>query len=477
MAAIRKLSTTALIVGLAMAIGGASRIYKIADRSVVHDEVQAPGTSPLADFAAPGQQFDLAQVVSGDLFYRTQPPGYPLLILGVTRFFGTSLIAIRLLSVLFGVASIGTVYWLSVLIGQRIPGCIAALLVAFNGYLVACSQAAGTDSLVCFLSLFATVLLLWLSRETRRRRLLESCYGAVLLLGLASHHFFWALLVTQMVWVVANSWVQERSMPRLFNIQIVVTILGSPLVAIARLQSLNQVVDVSTNIALLAREYVQFFCILPGYDGVSWGNSIADHFSAILVLALRVLLCLFCLWLLVVGLRRLNPVDDPTLSVRAKPFIGLWILATMLATLADVGLIFATRHQIAHSPGPWVQTIDGVEVLAILPSILFMGAVTLVESWQPMRVPGKKLHPHLLAGGQRLILLQAFLPFTMLAAASLFLRLPLDPSGLIFVAPYLLFTLACGVAAVGRRSRPLAIALVLVLATLHACSLWVYTGR
>jgi hypothetical protein len=294
-----------------------------------------------------------------------------------------------------------------------------------------------------------------------------------MLFGLASQHYFWALLAAHMVWVLANAWVQERRFPRLLSIQIFVMILGSPLLAISRLQSINGVASLGARFAVIAGEYVQFFWILPGSDDLG----VADPFSPVLSVILRAALCMFCLWLLVVGFRRLIPVDDPTLSAPAKPFILLWILATLLATLANAGLVLATRHQIALSPGSWILTLRGVEVLAVLPSILFMGAITAVQAWQPLRAFGKDFYPQFFVGDKRLILLLTFFPFALLAIASAFQRPFLSPAGLLFVAPFLLLTLACGIVAIGRRSRPLAIALFLVLATLHAFSLYAYSAR
>jgi hypothetical protein len=473
----RKLPRTTLIVGLAMLLGGAARMYKLADRSITQAEMHTPGISLSADSSVPPRPLNLTHVVTANLFHDTEPPAYPLLMFVVTRIFGTSLTALRLPSVLFGVASIGLVYWLGLLIGQRVPGCIAALLLAFNGYATARSQSADAYALVCFLSLLATILLVLLAQETRRRRLIEFSYGVVMIAGLASHHFFWALLATQMIWVLANAWVQERRLPRLLNIQILVMLLGSPLLALARLQSLNPVAEFAARFAVILREYVQFFWILPGFDDIAADNGIADLFPPAVTLVLRALLCLFCLWLLVVGFRRLYPVDDPTLSAPSKPFIGLWIIATLLATLIHVGLVFATRQQIANMPGPWAQTFRGVELLSVLPSILFMGAITMSESWQHLRAFGQTLGPQVLAGRQRLVLLQSFLPFAMLAIASLFMRPLLNPRGLHFVAPYLILVLACGIVSVGRRSRTLAIALFLVIVTLHACSMFAYCGR
>lgn len=465
----RKPSLTALVVGLAIVFGGAVRIYKLADQNTTRDEMVALGTLPLNGISASAQPATLFRVINDNLFYGTHPPAYPIMMYGLTRAFASSLTAIRLLSAFFGVASIGLVYWLGIVVGQRATGCIAALLLAFNGFHAA--QAAGQYTLVCFLSLLATILLILLSRETRRRRVIEFLYGAVMLLGLACQHFFWALLAAHMVWVLANAWVQQRRLPRLLSIQIFVMILGSPLLAISRLQSLNGAAGFGARFAVIAGEYLQFFWILPGSQDLG----VADPFSPAVSVILRAALCLFCLVILVIGLRRLIAVDDPTLSAPGKPFILLWILAASLATFADVALVLATRQQVSQSPGPWIHLLGGVELLAILPSILFMGAITAVQAWQPLRAFGLELYPQLLAGDKRLILLLTFFPFALLAIASVFQRPFLNASSLLFVAPYLLFALARGIVSLARRSRPLAITLFLLLATLHAYSLFAYS--
>jgi uncharacterized membrane protein len=477
MAMARKLPLTALIVVLAMVLGGAARMYRLADRSITADEAKFLGIPLNPASAAPDQPFDLTHVATTNLFHDTGPPGYPLMMFGVVRVFGGSFTAIRLTSVLFGVASIWLVYWLGLLIGQRTPGCIAASLLAFNGYHIARSQTANPYPLLCFLSLLATILLILLSQATRRRVLLEFSYGAVMLLGLASHHFFWALLATQIIWVLANAWVQHRRLPRLLNIQIVVMVLCSPLLGVARLQSLNGGAVLGPRFVVILREYVQFFWIIPGFDDIGAGRGIAGLFPLAVSLGLRVLLCLFCLWLLIVGFRQLYSVDDPTLSAPSKPFIGLWVLATLLATLIDIGLEVATRNEVASNPGPWVQTLRGVQVLAVLPSILVLGAITLSQSWQHLSAFARTLNPRVLAGSRRLVMLQTFLPLALLTIASLFLRPLLNARGLLFVAPYLLLMLACGIVAIGRRNRSLAVALILVIAVLHACSLWAYSNH
>jgi hypothetical protein len=477
MVATQKRSLTALIVALAIVLGGAARVYKLADRSVAHDEIYPLGMPLRGDISASGPPRDVANLLPRDLFYDQHPPGYYFIASVITKVFGASPIAIRLSSVLFGVAAIGLIYWVGLLIGKPASGGIAALLLAFNGYHVVRSQGAGMYSLVCCLSLLSTVLLILLSQETRPRWIVELVYGVVLLVGLSCDHFFWTLLATQMIWVLANASVQERRLPRLLNIQILVTILGCPLLTIAQLQSLNGAADLSARFVVIVREYVQFFWILPGFDDLGAGNGIVNVLPPAITFALQILLCVFCLWLLVVGFRRLNPVDDPTLSAPAKPFIGLWILAAMLATLADTGLVLAVRHEIAQTPGPWVDTFRGIEFLTVLPSILALGAITLAQAWEPVRAFGRELSPQLLTGVSRLILLQAFMPFALLAIASVVLRPILNPRDLLFVAPYLLLTLSCGIVALGRRSRTLAISLFLVLTMLHALSLWAYGGH
>jgi 4-amino-4-deoxy-L-arabinose transferase-like glycosyltransferase len=477
----RKLPLTVLIVGAAMLMGGALRLYQVSERSMTHPEMFVPGIPLRADLSVPPPRMDLARVIGSDLFWDTHPPGYYILMLMVTKCFGTSTLALRLPSVLFGVASIGLVFWLGSLVGQRIPGCVAALLLAFSGYHIVWSRSARSYSMVCFLGLLATILLLLLARATRHRKAVEFGYAALMIYGICTYHPFWGLLATQMVWVLGNAWYRGGELPRALNVQILIMILASPLFAVAELQSRNEVSGLSSDVLLMGRQFIQFFFLIPMpfVDDTCPadrppGLVIPQHYYWLLAVFF-----VFCALLLIVGVRQLRPADDAPTDDISRPFAAFWSLAMIVATIAIVALGMADAREIASygSSGVWGPTLKTVRAMAALPLSMLIGAIVLNKFWHRLRNLGAKLPLRSLAGGQRLVLLITIIPFAMLAFVSLFLRPLMNARGLLYVEPFLLLTLACGIVAVARRSRWVAIPLVLILASLHAFSVEVYNDR
>ena len=81
--------------------------------------------------------------------------------------FGTGILALRLPSALFGVASIPLVYALGTREDGKATGLVAAGMLALNGHQVYWSEFRGYVP-ACFLGLVTTVLLLKLTREVSR---------------------------------------------------------------------------------------------------------------------------------------------------------------------------------------------------------------------------------------------------------------------------------------------------------------------
>ena len=254
------------ITGMAMLLGMVLRLHNLSNRSMSHVEIFTPGIPLPEGLSIPTARLDLKTVVAKTITDDTHPPGYYVLMLFVTKVFGSGTFALRFPSVLFGVASIGLVFWLGVLIGEPVSGCIAAFFLAANGYNIVWSETARMYSLICFLGLLTTIQLVLLARSTRPRPLLETGYAAAMLVGLSSHHFFWGFLATQMVWAMVNGWSQQRPMPRLLKIQILIMIAGSPLLAVAAYQSGNKVAFLSRDVPLIMREFLQFVYLIPGWD-------------------------------------------------------------------------------------------------------------------------------------------------------------------------------------------------------------------
>lgn len=469
---LRMFSRLTWIVCAAMLLGAALRLQHLGDRTMTHVEMWVPGIPLAADLAIPGPRMDLSTVVASTLAYDTHPPAYYVLMWCVTKCFGSGTLAIRLPSVLFGVASIGLVFWLGALIGQRVPGCVAAVFLALNGYHIVWSKTARMYSMLCFLGLLTTILLLLLARNAGRRRLLEISYAALTLVGLCTHVFFWALLATQMVWVLANAWSQNRPMPRLLNIQILVVILGSPLLAFAAYQSGNPVAYLSRNVPMMAREFVQFVYLIPGGD-----DTYAPDGTPALALAPqfylpRVAMFLFCVSVLILGFRRLKSADEQFLGESAGTFTRAWLVAAVLAVVAI--LLHITIAEGHPNPNP---TLTYTKAMTPLPLVLFFCAILLRKLWDRLRTWCSGSSLKFLQGGQPLVWMLAVGPFLLLALVSILFRPLMDQRGLLYLAPYLLLTLATGVVALGERSLWLAFSLLLILGTLHGVSVRAYRDR
>lgn len=468
----RRLSLSLLLVAAVVLLGTALRLHRVGDRSMSHPEMFVPGIPLAADLSIPAPRMDLKTVVLSTLSDDTHPPGYYVVMWFVTKCFGSSTLAIRLPSVLFGVASIGLVFWLGVLIGQRIPACVAAAFLALNGYHIVWSRTGRMYSMLCFLGLLTTILLLLIARSTTRRRALEVGYAALTLLGLSTHLFFWALLAAQMAWVLGNALTQNRVMPRLLSVQILLVILGSPLLVVAVHQSGNPVAFLSADVPLMARGYIQFVYLIPG-----WDDTFAPSGTPALALAPQfflpgIMLLLFCVLLLIMGIRRLKPVDEPLLRDPDGSFSGAWLVAAVLAVITIFAYVVIARYHMWQKP-----TLKYAKAMTPLPVVLFLAATALRRSWDRLRrwCSGGSLR--FLQGGPPLVWMLALGPFVLLATVSVVFRPLMSPRGLFFLAPYLLLMLAIGVVALGRRSRWLALCLFLILGLLHGFSVWAYSNR
>jgi 4-amino-4-deoxy-L-arabinose transferase-like glycosyltransferase len=469
----RRLSIALLIAGVAMLIGFGLRLHHIRDLSMSHPEMFVPGIPGTAELSVPTPRMDLATVVKQTLYLDTHPPGYYVLMLYVTRFFGSSTMAIRLPSVLFGVASIGLVFWLGTLIGQPIPACVAAAFLALNGFHIVWSRTGRMYSMLCFLGLLTTILLLLLARSERRRWDLEIVYALLTLLGLATQVFYWPLLATQMAWVLGNAWARNRPMPRLLNIQFLVAILGSPLLAFAAYQSGNPVADLSRDVPRIAREYIQFVYLIPGWDDTFDPGGAAALALSPQFLIPRVMLFLFCALLLIMGIRRLKPAHERVLEAPAGFFTAAWLTAAVFAVAAILAHVVLAERHLYPKPLP---TLKYTKAMTPLPFLLALAAIAVRKSWDRLSAWCSRLNLKSLEGGPPLVLMLALVPFLLLSIVSVFRPL-MDPRGLLYLAPYLLLTLAAGVVSLGERSRWAALSLLLILGTLHGFSVMAYSNR
>jgi 4-amino-4-deoxy-L-arabinose transferase-like glycosyltransferase len=462
---------------LVVLLGAWVRLSGLDLMSISHPEMYVPGLPLPAGLSEPQPRLTLAKTLSGTFSADTHPPAYYVLMWAWTKLFGAGLAAIRLPSALFGILSIPLLYWTGSLIGQRKAGLLAAGLLAFSGYHVFWSKVARMYSLTCFLGLLATVLLLLLVRSERRRPLLEAGYAAVILLGLASHIFFWGIFATHLVWVLVNARSSCRELPAIARIQILALIAGSPLIAFAAYQTGNQLAIMSRHVLPFIRGFVTFSFLYPpeGISDLFVRASAAEPVVHQLATLPAVALVLFGVSVLLVAAGLKSTVTEaPQFAPAARgSFRKFWLGVALLAT-AGIWLFVATA-QVFAKPEPY-PTLRLTKALSVLPLLLAGLAIALDSLWRRLPGWGRPLwHNRLFVGTQAIVPLLAVVPFGIIAFISVFKPM-LNQRGLLPVAPYLLLLLAIGAMSLVRSRGALGAALAF-LGVVHAGSVASYNIR
>lgn len=130
-------------------------------------------------------------------FLRYMPEQHPLyyLLLRGWLVFGESEWALRAFSGLWSLASIAALYFLARRVFGIRVACVASLLLALSPFQVYYAQEARMYTLLGFLAILNThVLLLWLETPTRAR---AAAYVAAAVLGMYTHFFFLLLIFVQ----------------------------------------------------------------------------------------------------------------------------------------------------------------------------------------------------------------------------------------------------------------------------------------
>jgi 4-amino-4-deoxy-L-arabinose transferase-like glycosyltransferase len=465
----KKQSVWITVAGLTLLVflGGYLRLKHLEERSVTHVEMYVPGIRLPQGISIPVERLGLLKVVTSTLNSDTHPPAYYVMTWAWVKCFGVSTESIRLPSALLGIACIPLVFWLGVLTEQTAAGWIAAALLAVNGHHVFWSQIARMFTLACFLGLLATILLLMLATKDPAPRSLGYLYTLVVLVGLATHIFFWLVLGAHVVWTFLNAWSRRREMPGSLKLEISTLILGSPLLAFAAYQNGNTLATLSRSGLIYAREFLQFAFAFPLVGYSSGVNSATSR--GILVddphLSLwRWLFVALSLLLFAVGVGSTCKVDanENLLSDSQGPSRRMWLLAGGLGTLAILAFI-VTARRFAHPPNP---TLRATETMIVLPFLLVLIAVVLQKYWVTVtawRI--SVLDSGLLAGKQALVLMLAVLPLVMLAIISA--DKPIFAArGMLLLAPYVLLVLAWGIVRLSRN-RFVALALLLAIGFAH----------
>jgi 4-amino-4-deoxy-L-arabinose transferase-like glycosyltransferase len=457
---------------LIVAIGGYLRFFDLATKSISHPEMYVPGIRMPVGLSEPHERLTLLSVLTGTFSSDTHPPGYYLLMWGWTKLFGASLWSIRLPSALLGIASILLVFWLGIITRQKQAGWIAAMLLAFNGYHVFWSKVSRMFSLACFLGLLATILLILLARDAPARRPLSFLYAMVILLGVASHIFFWSLLLTHIIWVGLPVLTKRQTVPGLLKLQMMLLILGSPLLVFAVYQSGNTLAVLSSDVTLYFKEFVQFSYLFP----IEKESAVypAVYFSVVGEFlrspGVRDIFFLFSLFLLFLGLASGQPLTEKLLSDPRGPSPRMSLAAGVFGVLIILTFISVAKTFL-EQPN---ETIRSVTLLVPLPFLIAMLPL-FFHKWHRQTVNWRFEHAVFdrILDSRGIIYMLAIFPFAFLAVISYFTPI-LNQRGMVFMAPYLLFVLALGLVYVSRR-RTAAIALSLLLLVLSFESIASYS--
>jgi hypothetical protein len=440
---------------LSLVLGGWLRFSGLADKGITHPEMYVPGISLPEGISEPAERKSVVKILTGTFSSDTHPPGYYLAMLPWTRVAGTGLRAMRFPSALLGLGCVALVYTLGSLAGRPLSGGLAAFMLAASGYHVFWSKVARMFVQSCFLGLASTIVLVLIVRGTRHRTLLSTLYVILILAGVATHVFFWALFATHILWTFANA-APSKQLSAIARAQLLALILGSPLLAFAAYQSGNTVADLSGNAIQYLGGLLGFAFLLPNTDSGFFPGPVPFTGNA-WAWALRGLLVVVGAWLALAGILELGKLPNGATSTSDENlpragWIAGWITAATIATLEILAFLYLTR---VLPPDQIHPTIKATKILTVLPFFLAGVAIAIDRAWRPVagRVPR-------IATPQALVALLAFLPFALLAAASQ-IRPLLNQRGFLFTAPYLLLLLAMGALSLRRRSMRVAVGLVI----------------
>jgi hypothetical protein len=449
--------------GVILIIGAVLRLHDIESRTLNHPEVYTPGIDLPWHLSNPNPRFSLWQTLAGTIAGEPHPPGYYVVMLVWTKWFGSSILALRLPSVLFGVASILLIYVLARYTEDPLTALLAAAMLALNGLHLSLSQTARMYSMACFLGLLSTVLLVIMVKQAARQLAYRVLYVIFTVAGLATHVYFWPVFVTQVLWVFATNLHARRSLLGLLRLQIFIFIVATPLIAIAAYQS-----GAATRPKTLT-PLEGVLCFLQSgslfeIDPLAISTASVNAVAAILALLATTLLLASAV------LRKRDGEATDRQSIGdvqgyRSPHLAVTAVVGVLMALSILAFAYVANTLL---PG---RSTRLVIVTSILPIALLFSDVLLCGYWERFKglwtiLAKKNLWPGSL---RSLNFFLAVLPVSIVATVSVFNPIFLQRGTLIF-APYLLIVLASGLANLMRRDRRW-VAIALILAIIHGFSL------
>jgi Dolichyl-phosphate-mannose-protein mannosyltransferase len=451
----------ALALGVILIVGAVLRLHDVDYRTLDHPEVYSPGIDLPWHLSNPNPRFSLWQTLAGTIAGEPHPPGYYVVMLGWTKWFGSSIFSLRLPSLLFGVASILLIYVLASNTEDALTALLAAAMLALNGLHLYWSQTARMYSMACFLGLLSTVLLVLIVKQGTRQRTYRILYVVFTVAGLATHVYVWPLFATQALWVFATH-LRARSLPGLLRLQIFTFIVATPLVAIAAYQTGNA----SRPPTLTPLQGVLRFLELGSLfeiDPLAVSIPSVDAVASILALLATALLIAS----LFVS-KSENQATDEQVIADAQGYGSPHLVVTAaVAVLMALSILVFSYVAKTLLPGRSTRLIIAASVLPLALLLTDFLLCTYWERFTGLRTILAKKSPR--PGSLRsLNFFLAVLPVGIVAATSFFNPIFVERATLVF-APFLLIVLASGLANLMRQDRRW-VAIALLVAVIHGFS-------
>lgn len=448
------------------------RFDGLADKSLSHPEIYVPGIELPANISEPPPRTSLVPLLWFHFHGEPHPPAYYFLMFGWTKLFGTTVFALRLPSVIFGLLSVFLIFRIGCKLFNDRIGLIAAILLAFNGHQIYWSQTARMYAMTCFLGLLATFSLVKILQDEPRTR---AKWGAVYLLavclGVYTEILFWALLAGQTLYVIcqqiaaeSNENRQDESAGYLLGLQSIAVICGAPMWAHAVYTGRNSPLEYPS--ANFFGEFLAFGFIFER-DSFSFpARSIPDYCFALLV-ALGIICLAMAFFRFGASLKNfqtsrriLQRKYFETLQQPPKGRTGLIAIASIIAILG-FNLLAAGRHE-----------------RILLTCLVVAGGYYLVPTGSLLKRSLKKLKIknsvfEAFGDARFLLIMLSFLPLFFVAFVSLFNSLLASRLFLLFT-PYLLLLYACGIWNLISRSKMFGALLIPVLVAICALSVSYY---
>jgi 4-amino-4-deoxy-L-arabinose transferase-like glycosyltransferase len=437
------------------------RFSGIATRTITHPEMYNPGIRMPEGLSEPRQRLTLAQVITGTLSSDGHPPAYFVFMFFWTKLFGVSLTALRIPSVIISSLCVPLTFWLGALTVNRRAGWVAAVFMSFNGYHIFMSRNARNYGPACTIAVLATVLLVLAVRSSAHKRTLLWLYFAVLVLGLATHHFFWLLWAAHAAWCFLRAWSEGRGFSGLCRIQALAFIAASPLIALAAYQS-DLPTTLGSNFPIWFLDFIRFGFLFPN-DSSGFVEAPLVVLRGISGAALYIAASAVAVILLVAAFRARPRRLGETLA-DAGPPAWTWIAAAIAA--AATILIFVLLAKLFAKPQPF-PTLRTTRAMIPLP-LCAAGLAIALERISRRRAPRWIAGTRMAAARDGIVILSAFLPFVVLGMLAPFKPI-FNQRGVLFATPFILIVLAAGLVELGRRTRT-GVAAGIGIALLHVVS-------